>query len=163
MKTRPKPVTVDEIADYRELSIQIDRTQLLEEYEGIPAAVSFWGERFAISLEAHALSKLRMDREVARLRGEALKLLVGRAQKVTEGAIEAEVLQDPAYVQAVEHVAYCERAKASARALALLGKNPANMNRSDGSPLSVNAMITADAPGRLVTAIPASRAAFTSR
>ena len=54
-------------------------------------------------------------------------------------------------------------AKISARAFSFDGRNPANMNRSEGRPDRVSAMTTALGPGKLVTANPRSRAATTSR
>ena len=50
-----------------------------------------------------------------------------------------------------------------ARSPGFRGRNPSNVNRSTGSPLSASAVSTADGPGTAVMSTPASIAAATSR
>src|SRR5450432_1668473 len=49
------------------------------------------------------------------------------------------------------------------RAPPRLGKNPSKQNRSTGSPDNASAVVTADGPGRQVTATEAATAATTNR
>lgn len=113
----PNPVTPEEIAAYREQCLNINRTDLMEEMAGIPAAVGFWGERFAVCLQGHALAKLRLERKIAELRERAIVHLQSLGAKVTEDAITSQIVKFGEYAAAVEHVSTLEYAKSSARAM----------------------------------------------
>lgn len=104
----------DPIADF----LRVDDEALNEEYVRLPAELAVCGVRYADAQRSHAFAEVARKRTEARLRLQIVAEATGADGKCkkTVGTIDAEVLMDPGYEEAmcleIESEATKDRARA---------------------------------------------------
>jgi hypothetical protein len=86
-----------EVEKFLKDSVDIEPTQLQEEYVRVPADIAYWNERYSQALRAHLLAKLELDRVYAILQIEKREVLSVAGGKVTEAIVSAAIEVDAKY------------------------------------------------------------------
>jgi len=86
-----------EVDKYLKDSVDIEPTQLQEEYVRVPADIAYWNERYSQALRRHLMAKMTLDRIYAGLQIETREKLALERGKVTEATVSANIEVNPAY------------------------------------------------------------------